>query len=266
VAGALCDQLKIPVVYLTAHADAEILERAKKTAPSGYVLKPFDDRTLRTAIELAFDRHRRERQLIEGGERLTAAIGSIDEGVIVTRSNGKIAVMNRVAEELTGWTQEEALGKPLGEVFVTLHGLTGALQTSPIGRVLREGLSIALGDNTLLRGRHGASTPIQGSAAPVREGDSEAVGVCLLFRAANRHAGDENWGSRNDSPASSRPAAGGPAPRNCPTGCWPLPSASPRLPRVWISTNWWPGSKICCVVPSAAKWSSGPCCVRAPAR
>ena len=44
VAGALYDQLKIPVVYLTAHADAEILERAKKTAPSGYVLKPFDER------------------------------------------------------------------------------------------------------------------------------------------------------------------------------------------------------------------------------
>ena len=60
VAGALYDQLKIPVVYLTAHADAEILERAKLTAPSGYVLKPFDDRTLRTAIELAFDRHHRE--------------------------------------------------------------------------------------------------------------------------------------------------------------------------------------------------------------
>ncbi len=67
VAGALYDQFKIPVVYLTAHADVEILERAKKTAPSGYVLKPFDDRTLRTAIEIAFDRHTRERRLIEGG-------------------------------------------------------------------------------------------------------------------------------------------------------------------------------------------------------
>jgi two-component system cell cycle sensor histidine kinase/response regulator CckA len=84
VAGALYDQLKIPVVYLTAHADAEILERARQTAPSGYVLKPFDDRTLRTAIELAFDRHRRERQLIDGGQRMAAAIGSIDEAVIVT--------------------------------------------------------------------------------------------------------------------------------------------------------------------------------------
>src|SRR5580700_8948721 len=83
VAAALYDQLSIPVVYLTAHADAGILDRARQTAPAGYVLKPFDDRTLRTAIEIAFDRHRRERQLIEGGQRMAAAIGSIDEGVIL---------------------------------------------------------------------------------------------------------------------------------------------------------------------------------------
>src|ERR1700691_2836390 len=74
VAGAMYDQLKIPVVYLTAHADAEILQRARQTAPCGYVLKPFDDRALRTAIELAFDRHRRESQLIDGGHRMAAAI------------------------------------------------------------------------------------------------------------------------------------------------------------------------------------------------
>lgn len=202
VAGALYDQLKIPVVYLTAHADAEILERAKKTAPSGYVLKPFDDRTLRTAIEIAFDRHRRERNLIEGGERMAAALGSIDEGVIVTQATGRIAVINRVAETLTGWTRQEALGKPLGEVFVTLHAVTGSLQTSPMGRVLREGLSVGLGDHTLLRGRQGTSTPIQGSAAPVREGDTQAVGVCLLFRAANQRAGDENWGAPDHVSAS----------------------------------------------------------------
>jgi len=202
VAGALYDQLKIPVVYLTAHADAEILERAKKTAPSGYVLKPFDDRTLRTAIELAFDRHGRERQLIEGGERLATAIGSIDEGVIVTQANGRIAVMNRVAEELTGWTQEEASGRALGDVFVTLKGMTGSLQPSPAGRVLREGLSVGLGENTLLRGRHGTSTPIQGSAAPVRDRNAETVGVCLLFRAANQRSGDENWGAPDHVSAS----------------------------------------------------------------
>lgn len=202
VAGALYGQLKIPVVYLTAHADAEILERAKLTAPSGYVLKPFDDRTLRTAIEIAFDRHKRERQLIEGGQRLAAAIGSIDEAVIVTEESGRVALMNRVAEALTGWTQAEAVGKPAGEVFTMLNARTGAPQPSPIGRVFREGVAIGLGDDVLLLGRHGAREPIQGSATPVADNESQAVGVCLLFRAASQRSADEAWGTPDHGSAN----------------------------------------------------------------
>lgn len=202
VAGALYDQLKIPVVYLTAHADAEILERAKLTAPAGYVLKPFDDRTLRTAIEMAFDRHRRERQLIEGGQRLAAAIGSIDEAVIVTQESGQVALMNRVAEALTGWTQDQALGKPVSEVFTILSARTGAPLPSPIGRVFREGVAIGLGEDVLLLGRRGSRELIQGSATPVRDGDTQAVGVCLLFRAASQRAADEPWGASEHGSAN----------------------------------------------------------------
>lgn len=202
VAGALYHQLHIPVIYLTAHADAEILERAKQTAPSGYVLKPFDDRTLRTAIEIAFDRHRRERQLMESAERLAAAVGGIDEAVIVAQENGQIALLNRVAEVLTGWKQEEALGKPIEEVFGLLDARTGSPQPSPIGRVFREGISVGLGGQALLLGRSGARTPIQGSAAPVRDAEAQTVGVCVLFRAASRRTKDEPWGAADHGSAS----------------------------------------------------------------
>jgi two-component system cell cycle sensor histidine kinase/response regulator CckA len=202
VAGALYDQLKIPVVYLTAHADAEILQRARQTTPAGYVIKPFDDRTLRTAIELAFDRHRRERQLIDGGQRMAAAIGSIDEAVIVAGGDGHITLMNPVAETLTGWTQPEALGKPVGEVFVVLNPLTGAPQASPVARVLQDGLAIGLGDGLVLLGRQGARHIVQGSVTPVRDAGTHALGVCLLFRAAGQSAADEPWGSPDHGAAS----------------------------------------------------------------
>jgi PAS domain S-box-containing protein len=201
VAASLYEHYQIPVVYLTAHADAEILERAKRTAPSGYVLKPFDERTLHTAIEMAFDRHRRERALIESGQRLATAIGSIDEAVIVTQENGQIAVMNRLAEHLTGWKQEEALGKSIAEVFTILNPKTGAPQASLAGRVLREGISIGLGEG-LLFSRQGVRSPIQGSASPVRDGNADPVGVCLLFRAANQRSHDEDWGAPEHSSAS----------------------------------------------------------------
>jgi two-component system cell cycle sensor histidine kinase/response regulator CckA len=195
VASALHERLKIPVVYLTAFADVEILERARKTAPSGYVLKPFDERTLRAAIELAFDRHRRERQLIEGGQRLATAVRGIDEALIVTQEDGQVAVMNHMAETLTGWKQEEALGKALGEIFITLSAETGSLQPCPIGRVFREGITIGLGEHILLVGRHGASTPIQGTATPVRDGEDNTVGACLLFHAPGHRPRHESWGS-----------------------------------------------------------------------
>ncbi|MGA2740479.1 MAG: response regulator [Bryobacteraceae bacterium] len=205
-AAALYDQLKIPVVYLTAYADAEILERARRTAPCGYVLKPFDDRNLRAAIELAFDRHRRERQLIENGQRMATAIGSIDEAVIVIGDGGQVTLMNRTAETLTGWTQEESLGKPAGQVFVLLNALTGAPQACPVGRVFREGAAVCLGDalgnEVILLGRRGGRQIIQGSLTPVRDNDTRVVGVCILFRAANQRAADEPWGSVDHASAN----------------------------------------------------------------
>jgi two-component system, cell cycle sensor histidine kinase and response regulator CckA len=194
VAGALHESLKIPVVYLTAFADAEILERARKTAPSGYVLKPFDDRSLRAAIEIAFDRHRRERELIEGEQRLATAVRGIDEAVIVTQENGQIAVMNHTAETLTGWKREDALGRSLGEVFTMLNADTGSLQPSPVGRVFRDGISVSLGEHILLLGKYGTSIPIQGSVTPVRDGETGTMGACLLFRAVGHRARGGNWG------------------------------------------------------------------------
>ena len=194
VAGALYEQLRIPVVYLTAHADSEILERAKKTAPAGYVLKPFDDRTLHTAIEIALDRFRRESNLVNWGERLATAIGSIDDAVIVTQETGCVVVMNRAAEALTGWTQLEAIGKPAREVFTLLNAQNGSPLPSPLGRAFREGISIGLGDCTALLSSHGRRTPIQGSATPVWNGELP-VGVCVLFRAVGQRSRDEDWGS-----------------------------------------------------------------------
>jgi PAS domain S-box-containing protein len=201
VAAVLHQDLKVPVIYLTAHADPEILERAKKTAPAGYILKPFDERSMRTEIEIAFDRHRRERELIEGGQRLATAVGSIDEAVIVTRANGRVALMNRLAEDLTGWKQADALGKPAGDVLVILNASTGSLMPSPIGRVSREGIGIGLGERALLLAKDGRRVEIQGSATPVRDGDG-SVGICLLFRATAGRAADEHWGSPDHSSTS----------------------------------------------------------------
>jgi CheY-like chemotaxis protein len=92
----------IPVVYLTAYADEDMVERAKVTEPFGYVIKPFEDRELKTAIEIALYKHKMEKQLKESKEWLSTTLKSIGDAVIATDKKGNVTFMNPAAESLTG--------------------------------------------------------------------------------------------------------------------------------------------------------------------
>ncbi len=90
--------------------------------------------------------------------------------------------MNRVAEQLTGWTAGEALGRGFSEVFVVVNELTRAPVANPIERVLREGVVVGLANHTALIARDGTERPIADSAAPIREGAGALLGTVLVFR------------------------------------------------------------------------------------
>ena len=190
-ADELHSRLGIPVVFLTAYADGEILERAKKSSPFGYVLKPFDERALRSAVEIALYRHPEEQKLAENERRLITALRSFGQAVILTESEGLITFMNRAAERLTGWKQSDAIGKRIGDVFVTLRSRTGSMLSDPVARTLREGTSLALGEGATLVSKHGAETWIQGSATPLWDEDREIVGAALVFHRMSSTEGEE---------------------------------------------------------------------------
>ena len=185
-AEQLQERLGIPVVYLTAYADVEILERAKKTSPLGYVLKPFDDRALRSAVEIALHKHRAQKQLMEDEKWLVAAIRSIEEAVIVTQKRGFITLVNLAAEQMTGFKKEEALGKHLDDIFTAIDGKTGALLKNPVERVLIEDAGASLGKQTLLVSKDKTKQPIQGRATPLRDEGGDLVGVALVFHKVGR--------------------------------------------------------------------------------
>ncbi len=106
----------LPFILLTAYADEQTLQRAKITQPFAYIIKPFDERELRTSIVIALYRHKMERALAERQELLQTTLSSITDGVIVTDSDRHVEFMNPVAERLCGATVEEIRGTPIEEI------------------------------------------------------------------------------------------------------------------------------------------------------
>ena len=149
-AGTIHDRFDIPVIYLTAHSDDATVNRAKRTGPFGYLLKPFSGRELRVTVEMALQKHAMELRLRESEERYATTLTSIGDGVIATDTEGRVTFMNPVAEALTRWRREDALGLPLEKIFKIVDAVTRAIPESPVAKALREGAVATIGDRTIL--------------------------------------------------------------------------------------------------------------------
>jgi PAS domain S-box-containing protein len=109
-------------------------------------------------------------------------LASIGDAVIVTDRYGKVRFLNPVAERLTGWTLNDALDRPLEEIFTVVDEDTSQPIESPVSRVLREGRPFVLAGHTLMRHKQGRWRPIADSGAPVRNPAGEIDGVVVVFR------------------------------------------------------------------------------------
>ena len=116
------------------------------------------------------------------GEVLRVTLGSIGDAVIATDNEGGVTYLNGVAESLTGWTQQDALGRPLEEVFRIINEDTRKTVESPATRALREGVVVGLANHTLLVAKDGSERPIDDSAAPIRDERGVVSGCVLIFR------------------------------------------------------------------------------------
>ena len=181
-AGRIHERFHIPVIYLTAHTDEETLRRAKVTEPYGYILKPFEDRELNVAIEIALYKHGSERRLKESEQWLATTLKSISDGVITTDQDGLVTFMNPVAEVLTGWRLKAVVRKPLKEVFDIASEEIGKQVEDPVAKVLQEGTVAEMAEKTILIGKDGTKRPLEGSAAPIKDEKGTAIGAILAFR------------------------------------------------------------------------------------
>ncbi len=181
-AGIIRKRENVPIVFLTAFSDDAAIQRAKLTEPYGYVLKPYDDRDLQTAIEIGLYKHQANRRLQENEQWLAATLGSIGDGVIATDRDGCIRFINTLAESLTGWNQQEVVGEDIRKIFCIVNEVTGDTVQNPIFECLQTGKPGTLDTGTLLIDRNGVKRPIEDSAAPICDVTGRISGAVLVFR------------------------------------------------------------------------------------
>ncbi len=180
-ANLLRSRFNIPVIYLTAYADEKTLERAKVTEPFGYIVKPFEDRELQTAVEMALYKYKMETKLKKREEWLSTILKSIGDAVIVTDEKGCVKFMNVVARSLTGWKEEEAAGQPLKKIFNIINEKTRKQVEDPVTKIIRKGVAVGLANHTVLIAKDGTEIPIDDSGAPIKDAQGNIVGVVLVF-------------------------------------------------------------------------------------
>ncbi|MBD3315830.1 MAG: PAS domain-containing protein, partial [Chitinivibrionales bacterium] len=115
-------------------------------------------------------------------ERLAVTLRSIGDGVITTDTAGMIIILNKAAENITGWTQEQAAGKPLTTVFNIVNEFTRKPCANPVQKVLETGRIIELSNHTMLITRNGDERIIADSGAPIKDDNGITIGVVLVFR------------------------------------------------------------------------------------
>jgi PAS domain S-box-containing protein len=136
-----------------------------------------------TAFRRALDaQQRRAEELFHSEQNLRTTLVSIGDGVITCDNEGRVQMINRVAQELTGWLESDACGRPLTEVFRIMNETTREPLENPVAKVQRLNRVIGLANHTLLVRKDGSEIAIDDSGAPIRKEDGELLGVVLVFR------------------------------------------------------------------------------------
>jgi len=129
-------------------------------------------------------RMRHAAQLLEREEWFRVTMTSLGDAVIATDHSGLVNYMNPLAEQLIGMLLPQAKGKPVEEVFPIFNEQTLAVVENPVAKVMELGRIVGLANHTVLRNTDGTYTPIEDSAAPIRDREDKLIGVVLVFRDA----------------------------------------------------------------------------------
>lgn len=161
---------------LKAGAADVLAENANQEEIVLRIQNQIENHRLKKELERANEKNHKERQ------RLHTTLHSIGDGVACTDQHGTITLMNQVAQDLTGWDESSAVGRPFTDVFLIINEKTREPQPNPVAEVLRTGQVVELANHSLIVSRSGIEHPITDNAAPIRDERGNTVGAVLVFR------------------------------------------------------------------------------------
>jgi diguanylate cyclase (GGDEF)-like protein/PAS domain S-box-containing protein len=172
-----------PIVVLGGVDDEDICKEAMLRGAQDYLLEGHIDsyafvRSIRNIIE----REVAKQDLFIERDRAQVTLNSIGDAVLSTDNSGNVTYLNVVAEQMTGWSRQEAMGHPLSDVFEIIDGDTHRPAPNPLALAIRQNKAVGLSANCILIRRDGVEIAIEDCAAPIHDQHGQLTGAVIVFR------------------------------------------------------------------------------------
>jgi PAS domain S-box-containing protein len=172
-----------PLVVLTGRDDESLALEALQEGAQDYLIKgQIDTRGLLRFLRYGVERHAMENALFVEKERALVTLNSIGDAVACTDISGNITFLNVVGQELTGWSWQEAAGRPMAEVIRIVDATSREAIPDPMAMAVGLNQTVHLPSNSILIRRDGFETPIEDSVAPIHDREKQPVGAVIVFR------------------------------------------------------------------------------------
>ncbi len=172
----------VPILILSDAGDEDLAKRAVGLGAQDYLLPGhLDSYSLTRALRNAIERKAIEDALYVEKERALITLNSIGDAVLCTDISGNITYLNLVAETMTGWGREEAIGQPLAEVFKIIDGASRKTSRDPMEMAVEQNRTVGLTANCVLIRRDGLESAIEDSAAPIHDRAGRIIGAVIVF-------------------------------------------------------------------------------------
>ena len=173
---------EIPILILIDVGDEGLAKQAVQRGAQDYLFKDrLDSYLLPKSVTSMIERAINSEALFEEKDRAQVTLNSIGDAVMSTDVSGHVTYLNVIAEGLTGWTSEQAVGQPLQEVFQIVDGSTRLPAANPMARAIKEDITVALVPNCILIRRDGVESAIEDSTAPIHDRRGEVTGAVMVF-------------------------------------------------------------------------------------